>query len=165
MTWFEDLEIGARRDLGAYTFTAEEIVRFARAFDPQPFHLSDEAARATHFGALCASGWHTAAVWMKLMVAHMQAEQAASGTAPRFGPSPGFTDLKWIRPVFAGDTIRYTSVLTDKKDLKSRPGWGLLVHANEGVNQDGVTVFSFIGKVLVAKKPVAADADAPAGAS
>ena len=74
MSWFEDLKIGETRDLGTYTFTEENITRFARSFDPQPFHLSDAAARETHFGALCASGWHTAAVWMKLLVASVKAE-------------------------------------------------------------------------------------------
>ncbi len=153
MSWFEDLKIGETRDLGTYTFTEENITRFARSFDPQPFHLSDAAARETHFGALCASGWHTAAVWMKLLVASVKAEAERTGEPSRFGPSPGFSDLKWIRPVFAGDTIRYTSRLVDRMPLKTRPAWGLAVHENEGINQDGVTVFSFTGKVLVARRP------------
>ena len=153
MTWFEDMAIGERRELGSYLFTPEEIVRYARAFDPQPFHLSDEEAAKTHFGRLCASGWHTGSVWMKLMVAHIQAECERLGTPSRLGPSPGFTDLKWIRPVFAGDTITYSSTLLEKREMRTRPQWGLAIHGNEGVNQDGVTVFSFAGKVLVARRP------------
>ena len=153
MTWFEDMAIGERRELGSYLFTPEEIVRYARAFDPQPFHLSDEEAAKTHFGRLCASGWHTGSVWMKLMVAHIQAECERLGTPSRLGPSPGFTDLKWIRPVFAGDTITYSSTLLEKKPLRTRPGWGMATNLNEGVNQDGELVFSFVGKVLIATRP------------
>jgi acyl dehydratase len=153
MSWFEEMQIGDRRELGHYLFTPEEIVRFARAFDPQPFHLSDEGASKTHFGRLCASGWHTASVWMKLMVAYVQAESERLGAPSRLGPSPGFTDLKWIRPVFAGDTVTYTSTLVEKREMKTRPQWGLAIHANEGVNQDGTLVFSFTGKVLVARRP------------
>lgn len=153
MNWFEDLQIGERRDLGSFTFTAEDIIRFARAYDPQRFHLSDEEARKTHFGRLCASGWHTASVWMKLMVASLDLEHAGGGPSARLGPSPGFTDLKWIKPVFAGDTISYSSTLVEKAEIRSRPQWGLALHRNEGVNQDGVLVFSFTGKVFVARKP------------
>ena len=158
MIYLEDLEIGSRRELGSHTFTAEEIVRFARAFDPQPFHLSEEGAAATHFGRLCASGWHTASVWMKLVVASQERELAETGRRVQAGPSPGFTDLKWIRPVFAGDTISYSSTLLEKKPLRTRPGWGMATNLNEGVNQDGELVFSFVGKVLIATRPQTDDA-------
>ncbi len=88
------------------------------------------------------SGWHTAAIWMKLMVAHRRRVEAGMGAgAPRLGPSPGFRNLKWLKPVFAGDTVTYSSTVIDKRASASRPGWGLVFHRNEGVNQKGEPVF------------------------
>lgn len=143
--------IGTRIDLGAFTFTREEIVDFARVYDPQPFHLDDAAAALTQFGRLAASGWHTAVVWMKLYVAHRQATMAAlaaRGERPsRPGPSPGFQNLKWRKPVLVGDTIRYASTLVDKR-VTSKPEWGLVFHHNTGTNQTGETVVAFDGAVF-----------------
>ena len=150
--FFNDLIVGTTRDLGACTFTPDAIVGFASQFDPQPFHTDPEAARRSHFGGLCASGWHTAAVWMKLMIAHRRAadEQArAAGLRPAaLGPSPGFRDLRWLKPVYAGDTIRYCSTLVRKRPSASRPGWGLAFLHNTGENQHGERVFAFEGVVL-----------------
>lgn len=144
-------EIGMTRDLGAHRFEAEAIVAFARAYDPQVFHLDVEAARATHFGALCASGWQTAAVWMKRLnatFARDTAFTARSGPVPQLGPSPGFKDLQWLRPVYAGDTIRYASRLVDRRASASRPGWGIATHRNTAQNQRGEPVFAFTGSVF-----------------
>lgn len=153
MRFFEDIGIGAVEALGSYTFTTEEIKRYANQFDPQPFHVDEEAAKASHFGALCASGWHTAAIWMKLMIAHrkreMEATRNADGPQAPLGPSPGFDDMKWLKPVYTGDTITYSSRISAKRTLGSRPGWGLVSQHNEGVNQNGEIVFSFTGHVLV----------------
>jgi acyl dehydratase len=158
--WFEDLVIGSRVDLGRHTFTADAIKAFATLYDPQPFHMDEEAARASSFGALCASGWHTAAVWMKLMVAERQRQTDAAlarGEDPgRMGPSPGFTDLKWLRPVFAGDTIAYATEVIELRASRSKPHWGLMRSHNTGTNQHGVTVFSFIGNVFVPRRAGAA---------
>lgn len=155
--YFEDLMVGETDELGSHTFTAEEIVRFARQFDPQPFHIDPEAAKDSLFGALCASGWHTASVWMKLMLAfreHVRADARAHGArAARLGPSPGFTNLKWLKPVYVGDTITYRSTLTGKRVSASRPGWGLVFHHNVGVNQKGEEVFSFEGAVFWERRP------------
>lgn len=153
--FFEDIEVGQRFELGSFVFTAEEIVAFARAFDPQPFHLNDEAARSSLFGQLAASGWHTASVWMATMVTHRRRQLAAfgPGLAPRLGPSPGFKNLKWTKPVLAGDRITYHSEVTDKRPSASRPQWGLFFHHNTGVNQNGEEVFSFDGGVFVERKP------------
>ena len=149
--FFEDLVIGTRLDLGRHTFTAEEIVDFARRYDPQPFHLDEAAAAATSFGRLAASGWHTVAVWMKLYVTHRQAMMAnlkARGeAASQPGPSPGFRSLKWRKPVHPGDTISYSSTLTGKHASQTA-GWGLVFHHNAGVNQDGATVCEFDGSVF-----------------
>jgi acyl dehydratase len=155
--FLDELREGDTSDLGAFTFTADEIVRFARAFDMQPFHIDPEAARHSLFGGLCASGWHTAAIWMKLMIAHREtslAEAARRGLdAPLLGPSPGFKALKWSRPVFAGDTIAYRSTIAGTRPSASRPGWGLAFHRNTGVNQRGEEVFAFDGAVFWERRP------------
>ncbi|WP_407528084.1 MaoC family dehydratase [Methylobacterium oryzisoli] len=150
--FIEDLPVGTTYDLGPYRFEREEVLAFARAFDPQPFHIDEAAARASHFGGLCASGWHTAAAWMSRMVAARdrgRAEALASGaTIPASGPSPGFRDLKWLKPVYIGDTIRFALTLTEARPSRSRPGWGVVSHAATGVNQHGEAVFSFAGAWL-----------------
>ncbi|MCK7612540.1 MaoC family dehydratase [Roseibium sediminicola] len=155
--FFEDLAVGDTLELGEHTFAREDIIRFAEQFDPQPFHLSEEAAAGTHFGRLCASGWHTASVFMKLWVsAHQALEKTAlaEGRTPaRIGPSPGFEDLKWIKPVYVGDTLTYRRVITGKTESRSRPDWGLVHSDMLAVNQDGKLVFSFKGTVFVERKP------------
>ena len=154
--YFEDVAIGEETDLGAYTFTAEEIVRFAKEYDPQPFHLSDEAARQTYFGRLAASGWHTAAIYMKLMSRHriklVDAAKARGETPALWGPSPGFRDLNWVKPVYAGDTISYRSRITEKKELRSKPELGLVAFLNEGRNASGEVIFSFLGQIFVERR-------------
>jgi acyl dehydratase len=155
--YFEDLTVGETVDLGTHCFSAEDIKAFARLYDPQPFHLDEDAAKASHFGALCASGWHTAAIWMKLVVGHHeQASRQAikDGRRPaRLGPSPGFTDLQWIRPVYAGDVLRYGSTMTRLTESASRPGWGLVSLDNTADNQDGTRVFRFQGVVFWERRP------------
>jgi acyl dehydratase len=152
--YLDEIEIGQRIELGSFVFTAPEIVAFARSFDPQPFHLDEAAAEASSFGRLAASGWHTAAVWMATMVDHRKRQLAlAGGRAPRLGPSPGFSNLRWSRPVFAGDRITYLSEVAGRRDSASRPGWGLLFHRNTGINQDGEEVFGFDGCVFLEKRP------------
>ncbi|CAM5222871.1 dehydratase [Bosea thiooxidans] len=152
--FFEELDAGSRHELGSFIFTAEEIVAFARSFDPQPFHMDEAAAAASSFGRLAASGWHTAAVWMATMVSHRRRQFAvASGRPARLGPSPGFKNLRWTKPVFAGDRITYFSEVTAKRESASRPQWGLYFHRNTGLNQKGEEVFSFEGCVFVERKP------------
>lgn len=149
-------EIGAVRDLGPYAFDADAIVAFARAYDPQVFHIDPEAAKATHFGGLCASGWHTAAAYMNRLLttrARDAAYTATRGPVPASGSSPGFRNLRWIKPVYAGDTIRFSIRLTDKRASASRPGWGLAFARNEGVNQRGERVFSFDSTVFLQWAP------------
>src|SRR3954468_8233382 len=140
---FDDLVPGAPCALGAHRFTADEIIEFSRRFDPQPFHVDPEAARRSHFGGLVASGWHTAAVWMRLMIAHRRRVQEARGPTLALGPPPGFTDLKWLKPVYAGDAVAYSATLEDTRPSGSRPGWNLACHRNAGVNQTGEEVFCF----------------------
>ncbi|WP_395687561.1 MaoC family dehydratase [Aestuariivirga sp.] len=148
----EDIEVGLVIELGSHHFPREEILAFARAYDPQPFHLDDEAARTGPFGVLSASGWHTAAAWMKCYVAtNQKAERqmrAAGQTPAEVGPSPGLEQLRWLRPVTPGDTLSFRTTITGKRELKSRPGWGLVFSHNEGFNQRGELVFCFDGKVM-----------------
>jgi acyl dehydratase len=157
---FDALEIGRTDILGEHVFGRDEIVRFARAFDPQPFHLDEAAAARSHFGRLAASGWQTAATWMRLLVRARNAaaeEARAEGLAiPRFGPSPGFTDLRWLRPVHVGDAIRFATTLASKRPSGTRPGWGLTFSHNTGWNQHGEKVFEFSGGGFVALDPAAA---------
>ena len=155
MKFFEDISVGERRRIGSHLFTAEEIKRFAQAFDPQPFHLDEAQAERSHFGRLCASGWHTIAIWMKLNVRDMQLERGkdpAGNSAARLGPSPGFDELKWLKPVYAGDTISFESEVIATRASRSMPGWGLVTIKNVGLNQNGEAAISFIGHVFVERR-------------
>ncbi len=143
---------GEAVEIGSLTFTAEDIIRFARDFDPQPFHLDAELARHALFGGLCASGWHSSAGWMKCFVPFWTSEcrrLAAEGIAPpKLGPSPGFTNLRWLKPVFAGDTITYSVTLTASRELASRPGRLINTILCAGRNQNGEPVIRFESTVL-----------------
>jgi acyl dehydratase len=149
MRFFDDMRVGERMELGSHTFTADEIKAFARRFDPQRFHVDDEAAARSHFGALCASGWHTAAMSMRFFVAAEQREAdelRARGETPALaGPSPGIRDLRWLKPVYAGDTISFAREVMGLRETTTQPGWGLMVARNTGTNQKGELVFSFMG--------------------
>lgn len=156
MWYFEDIVVGRRRELGSFTFTADEIKRFARKYDPQRFHLSEEEGRKSLFGGLAASGWHVASVCMRLMVLSAQRlakEAAARGeTVAASGPSPGFRDMRWIKPVMAGDTISFVSEVESKRTSDSRPEWGIVRVRNTGTNQRGEVVFSFLGGGFVPRR-------------
>jgi acyl dehydratase len=152
--WFEDVVIGERRELGSYTFTQEEIIAFARAWDPQPFHIDVEAANSSMFGGIIASGWHTGAVWMKLMVADRVRHPDRDG-AGMSGVSPGFEDLRWLKPVRPGMTLSYSTEYTEKIELRSRPEIGLVKMRNEARDGNGECVMRFMGKAFFARKPAA----------
>jgi acyl dehydratase len=143
---------GEAIEIGSLTFTAEDIIRFAGDFDPQPFHLDAELARHALFGGLCASGWHSSAGWMKCFVPFWLGEckrLAAEGhTPPQLGPSPGFTNLRWLKPVFAGDTITYSVTLTASRELASRPGRLVNTILCAGKNQNDEPVIRFESTVL-----------------
>jgi acyl dehydratase len=147
MKFFDDLRVGDRFEVGQYHFTTENIKSFAMRFDPQPFHLDEAAAAKSHFGALCASGWQVTIVWMPLMVAfrkRLVEEMRARGETPALtGPAPGIRDIKWLRPVFPGDTITYATEITAKRASTSRPEWGLATLLTTGDNQNGERVISF----------------------
>ncbi len=159
MRFFEDIEVGRRREVGSFTFTAEEIKRFAAQFDPQRFHLDEVEGRNSLFGGLAASGWHVAAVCMKLMVADGQrlAREAAlrGEQVAVWGPSPGFRELRWLKPVLAGDTISFASEVEQRRTSGSRPEWGILQIRNTGTNQRGELAFSFLATAFAPRRNVA----------
>ena len=156
MRYFEDLQFGVVSVLGRHTFTTEDIKAFAKRFDPQLFHLDEAAAQESHFGALCASGWHTAVTWMRLMVEfrRRKAEEARARGEPvaRVGPALGFRDLKWLKPVYVGDTIDYQSEVIETRLSISRPGFGLMTIRASGINQRGEPVISFISTTFVQRR-------------
>jgi acyl dehydratase len=147
MIYFEDLEVGAETDFGSYDVTREEVLEFARKYDPQPFHLSDEAAAQTHFGRLCASGWHTAAMTMAVIARYVVGhEQAGLG-------SPGIDELRWRRPVYPGDTLHVRGTILEKNASRSRPELGSFRTQTTVTNQHGEVVFTFVSIVLIRRRP------------
>ncbi|MGH6763446.1 MAG: MaoC family dehydratase [Phyllobacterium sp.] len=153
MTSFIEKEIGSEQTIGSYTFTADEIIQFARRYDPQRFHVDADAASRSNFGALCASGWHTVSIWMKLNVQSLSTATQNAATRnevlPVFGPSPGFDNMKWLKPVFPGDTLRYTRTLQEIRALNSRPGWSMMSLRCAAYNESGECVMEFDSKAMI----------------
>lgn len=145
MIYYEDLDTDQCDTFGPITVDADEVVDFARRYDPQRFHLSDEGARDTYFGRLAASGWHTAAMTMKLMMTGRGAQLASLG-------SPGLEDLRWRRPVYPEDLLRACVTVTDKRLSRSRPEMGLVHFSVETINQDDVVVMSFTTVSMLARR-------------
>ena len=147
MRYFEDLEVGAETHFGSYEVTREEVLEFARKYDPQPFHLSDEEAAKTHFGRLAASGWHTCAMVMAVIARHVvDEEQAGLG-------SPGIDELRWLKPVYPGDTLHVRGEIIEKTPSRSRPGMGSFRTRTTVTNQDDVSVLTMISIVLIRRRP------------
>ena len=145
MQYFEDLEVGSKASFGRYEVTREEVIEFATKYDPQAFHLDDAAAAKTHFGRLSASGWHTCAMVMRMLVDNMGArKQAGLG-------SPGQDELRWLKPVYPGDVLRIETELIDKTRSRSRPEMGSMRSIIQVFNQDDVMVMSMksIGLIQV----------------
>jgi acyl dehydratase len=147
MIYFEDLVVGAEREFGTYDVSREEVLEFARKYDPQPFHLSDEAAAMTHFGRLAASGWHTAAMTMAVIARRVIHDQQAG-----LG-SPGIDELRWKKPVYPGDTLHVFGKIIEKTPSRSRPEIGSFRAQNTVKNQDGEIVMTFISIVLMRRRP------------
>jgi acyl dehydratase len=147
MQYFEDIEVGTKASFGRYEVTREEVIEFASKYDPQAFHLDDSAAAATHFGRLSASGWHTCAMVMAMLVENMKCrKQAGLG-------SPGLDELRWLKPVYPGDVLRCESELIEKTPSRSRPEMGSFRSQIRVLNQDDVMVMKFISIGLVATRP------------
>ena len=153
MIYFEDLVVGAEREFGTYAVTREEVIEFARKFDPQPFHLSDEAASQTHFGRLAASGWHTAAMTMAV-IARKVTEEKQAGLG-----SPGIDELRWKKPVYPGDTLHVRGKILEKTPSRSRPDMGSFRTQTTVTNQHGEVVMTFISIVLMRRRPAADQPD------
>jgi acyl dehydratase len=147
MIYFEDIQPGNKTAFGSYAVTREEVVDFASRFDPQPFHLSDEAAAQTHFGRLSASGWHTCAMMMAMLVENMKTtEQAGLG-------SPGQDELRWLKPVYPGDTLSLEIEILEKRVSSSRPEMGSYRSKITVLNQHGVAVMTTIAIGLIRTRP------------
>ena len=146
MQFYEDLAIGQKQAFGRYEVTREEVIEFASKYDPQPFHLDDDAAAATHFGRLSASGWHTCAMTMAMLVENLRANrQAGLG-------SPGIDQLRWKRPVFPGDTLRCESVVIEKRRSGSRPEMGIFKSSLTVFNQNDEPVLEMVSNGLISTR-------------
>lgn len=147
MIYFEDIEVGRETSFGRYEVTREEVIEFATKYDPQPFHLDDEAAAQTYFGRLSASGWHSCAMMMRMMADNMKnIDQAGLG-------SPGIDELRWLKPVYPGDVLRCEAKVIDKKASRSRPEMGSYRSTVRLINQDDVVVMTFISISLISRRP------------
>ena len=143
MRYFEDITVGEKHSFGHYAVTREEVLEFAAKYDPQPFHLSDEAAAQTHFGRLAASGWHSCAMAMAMLVAQFKAvEHAGLG-------SPGIDELRFLKPVYPGNVLRVESEVLEKSRSRSKPEMGSYRSRVQLLNQDGVVVVSFVAIDLI----------------
>ena len=147
MIFFEDLTVGDETYMGRYEVTRDEVIDFALKYDPQPFHLSDEAAAKTHFGRLAASGWHTCAMTMAVIARSVvETEQAGLG-------SPGVDELRWVKPVFPGDTLHVRSKIVELRPSRSKPQIGSFRSQCIVTNQNDEPVLTFTSIVLMRRRP------------
>lgn len=144
--FYEDIVIGETESYGRYEVTRDEVIDFASKYDPQPFHLDEEAAKHSVFGGLCASGWHTCAMMMRMIVDNMMANKAAG-----MG-SPGLDGVEWKKPVMVGDILSVKSTPTEKRESKSRKNIGLVKGTNEVFNQHGDLVMVVRTNYIMAKR-------------
>ena len=155
MRYYEDLVIGTvTKSERTYEVTREEVIDFASKYDPQAFHLDDEAAAKTHFGRLSASGWHTAAMTMRMMVEGWQTQEPTAGLG-----SPGVDELRWKKPVYPGDTLRVESKLIFKRRMKSRPEIGLMKTEQTVYNQNDEIVMTMVSNRMIQVRNPESDAE------
>jgi acyl dehydratase len=146
MRYFEDFSPGDVVEAGRHVITGDEIIAFARQFDPQPFHLDEAAARQTIFGGLIASGWHTGSLAMRLFCDGVIVDSASLG-------SPGIDEMRWIKPVRPGDTLSLRVTVTECIPSRSKPDRGLVRSRLELCNQHGEVVVSIKGMNLIRRRP------------
>jgi acyl dehydratase len=146
--YYEDFAPGTVREFGATRVERDAVVAFASAFDPQPFHLDDEAASASLFGRLSASGWHTASMAMRMMCDEYLLDSASLG-------SPGIDELRWHRPVHPGDTLSMRMEILQARLMNSRPGVGLVQSHWTVLNQQRETVMTMKGWGMYGCRPPA----------
>jgi acyl dehydratase len=144
--YFEDLTPGRVFDLGSIEVTADEIIDFATRFDPQPFHVDPQAGAASHFGGLVASGWHTCALFMRLLVDGMVSQTTSMG-------SPGMDEVRWTAPVRPGDTLTGTFTIDEARASASKPDRGIIRSICEMRNQDGTVVLTMRGMGMYGRRP------------
>lgn len=148
MLYFEDIQVGTKSAFGRYEVTREEVIEFASKYDPQPFHLDDEAAAQTYFGKLSASGWHTGSMTMRMLVENLEAnKQAGLG-------SPGVDELRWLKPVYPGDVLRCESEIVEKTASRSRPEMGSFLSNLTVFNQNDEAVMRMKSIGLIRRRPV-----------
>jgi acyl dehydratase len=145
--YFEDFAVGDEETFGAYPVTAEEIIDFASKYDPQPFHLDPEAAKSSLFGTLCASGWHSCAMAMRLMVDWMKRDEAASQG------SPGVDEIRWLRPVVPGDVLSLHIHVLETRPSSSRPDIGSVRVRYSLLDQQRQPVMRFLAIGLFGRRP------------
>lgn len=145
-TYFEDLDVGHSRDLGVVTADGEEMVEFARRYDPQPVHTDPEAAAETHFGGLVASGWYTASLCMRVLVDEVLRDAAALGAL-------GLEELRWSAPVRPGDELEVANEVIAKRESESDPTRGIVTAELTATHQDGTEVLVWAANVLWARRP------------
>ena len=145
MSAYDAIVVGDVAVLGTYEFTAERIKAWAVQWDPQRFHVSEAEAARSIYGRLIASGWHTCAVLMRLRVDYYARQRPAI----RFGPSPGFDNLKWLKGIYAGDRITYTARVSEKRLSQSRPGTAIVSSDITATNQKDETVMTMTARVFV----------------
>lgn len=149
--YWEDFPVGKVSEFGRMTVSAEEIIEFAGKFDPQPFHLSEEGGKNSLFGGLCASGWHTCAMAMRMMCDGYILESASLG-------SPGLENIRWLKPVRPGDTLHVRSVVLEARPMDSKPHVGLLRVRTEVLNQNNEEVMQMEGYGMYRRRPGFAEA-------
>ena len=136
--YWEDFKVGDTGPMGEKVVDKDEVIAFAKAYDPQPFHVDEQAAEASMYGGLIASGWHTVAMVMRMMVDSYLRDSASLG-------SPGVENVRWLKPVRPGDTIRGTRKVVETRASKSRPDMGVVKSQWEVFNQDGDLVMTMEG--------------------
>ncbi|EYS92995.1 dehydratase [Cupriavidus sp. UYMSc13B] len=146
MLYFEDFEVGSRRELGSYLVTEEEILAFARQYDPQPFHIDKEAAAKSIYGGVISSGWMTCSIMMRLLVLSTTGKSASMG-------SPGVDEIRWLKPVYAGDTLTVVLNVLDTRPSQSKPDRGVVHTQWEATNQRGELVCTVKGMGMYGRRP------------
>jgi acyl dehydratase len=144
--YFDDLTPGRTFELGSVVVSEDDIVEFARRFDPQPFHVDPEAAADSPFGGLIASGWHTCALFMRLLCDGFVLQSASMG-------SPGMDEIRWTAPVRPGDVLTATFTVLDARASSSKPDRGVITSLNEMRNQDDVVVLTMRGISMYGRRP------------
>ncbi|GAB7546941.1 MaoC family dehydratase [Cupriavidus sp. CuC1] len=144
--YFEDFAVGSKRDLGSHLVTEEEILAFARQYDPQPFHVDKEAAQKSIYKNLISSGWMTCSIMMRLLVDNMTSKAASMG-------SPGVDEIRWLKPVYAGDTLSVSLVVLDARASSSKPDRGVVHTQWEATNQRGELVCTVKGMGMYGRRP------------